>query len=81
MIEDAAEDLRYLLSGDDYGPVTVTAGKGTLRVHVGGRHAALDVKAYVGGAYEGYPVVIQSGTTRPATASRKGILTVYPDPC
>ena len=29
MIEDAAEDVRYLLPGGDYGTVTVTAAKGT----------------------------------------------------
>ena len=76
MIENTAEDVRYLLSGGDYGTVTVTAAKDTLRVQVGGRQAALDVKATFGGAYNGYPIVIQRGT---ATASRKGILTVYPD--
>ena len=76
-MDSAIESLQHRLSAD-YGPVSVRAGKGCILVNVGGRQAALDVRASIGSAYEGYPVVIQSGSAATATARRKGILTLYP---
>lgn len=72
-LDEAAEDLERLLSGED-GVASVCAGRGCIMVRVNNGRAAQDVRSSYGGAYSGYPIVLQKGA--PATA---GILTLYPD--
>ena len=72
-LDAAAEDLERLLSGEN-GVASVRAGEGCILVQVSNGTAAGEIRRSYGGAYDGFPIVIQKGT--PATA---GILTLYPD--
>lgn len=71
-LDTAVEDLERLLSGEN-GVVSVSVGKGCIRVQVVNGTAAEEVRSRYGNAYDGHPMVVQKGP--PATA---GILTLYP---
>lgn len=61
-VDEAAEEFERLVSGDDYGVVSVRAGRSSIYVQVSGKGAGATIKSSFGTAYHGFPIVIQRGS-------------------
>ena len=61
-VDEAAEEFERLVSGGDYGVVSVSAGRGSIYVQVSGKGSVAGLRSSYGNSYSGHPIIIRHGS-------------------